>query len=776
MNYFRIVVASVLLVSSFSVKAEEASWITHPGISGSEYGVYHFRKTLDVDEVPQQLNVQVSADNRYRLFINGVSVADGPQRSDVMHWRYEEIDLAPFLNKGENTIAAVVWHWGEHKPVAQHSFRAGFLIRGASSDDTLIDTGTTAWKSITNNAYSALPVTREQVGGYYASPPGESLDATQYPWGWQQADFDDSAWPAAEIIREARDRGSFPYNAGGWQLVPRTIPAMEEHRIRFNSVRRTEGLQNFQETSGSILVPANSSATVLLDQAHLTNAYFRMTTSRGAGSSIKVTFAEALKDEEGVKGNRDEIDGKSISGIVDQFQIDGGTNREFQTLWFRTYRYVQLDIATGDEPLEIVDIGGLYTAYPYELNARFDSDLPWLEDMWAINWRVLRLCAWETYFDTPYYEQLQYIGDTRLQALLSLYMSGDDRLMRQALTHFDLSRIPEGITASRYPSDLGQYIPTFSLFWVAMVHDYWMHRDDANYVRGMMTGVTSVLRWFEDKVDDTGLVGPLPFWPFADWADEWGGGMAPGGKDGHSILITLQYAYALQRAVELERQFGVDEEADRLQALADTLLEAAREKGWDAERGLFRDSLEVASFSQHTNTMAILTGAAPDGEQKAIVERILEDESLIQAGYYFSFYIHEAVREVGLAHRYIEQLEPWQDMLALGLTTTPEKPPPSRTDSHAWAAHPNYGLLATVLGIRPAAPGFTSVEITPELGPLQRASGTMPHPLGDIKVSLQRVDQGGIEASITLPEGLAGVLNWQGETINLKSGTQEIRP
>jgi hypothetical protein len=388
---------------------------------------------------------------------------------------------------------------------------------------------------------------------------------------------------------------------------------------------------------------------------------------------------------------------------------------------------------------------------------------------------VLRLCAWETYFDTPYYEQLQYIGDTRLQALLSLYMSGDDRLVRQALTHFDLSRIPEGITASRYPSDLGQYIPTFSLFWVAMVHDYWMHRDDEDYVRGMMPGVRSVLSWFEDKVDDTGLVGPLPFWPFADWADEWGGGgMAPGGKDGHSVLITLQYAYALQRAVELERKFGVEEEADRLQALANSLLDAARSKGYDSQRGMFRDSLEVATFSQHTNTMAILTGAAPQDERQAIVERILEDKSLIQAGYYFSFYIHEAIREAGLGHRYIEQLEPWQDMLALGLTTTPEKPPPSRTDSHAWAAHPNYGLLATVLGIRPAAPGFTSVAIAPNLGPLRNAEGQMPHPLGEISVSLQRVGTDGIKARITLPDGLEGVFEWQSETVQLHSGTQEF--
>ena len=777
MNLCRLLFVISGALASLCLHAQEpASWITHPGITGHEFGVYHFRKTVELEEKLEQFNVHVSADNRYRLYVNGESVIAGPQRSDVMHWRYEDVDLAPYFKKGSNVITAVVWHWGEHKPVAQHSHRTGFLVRGV--DQTLIDTGTTAWRSFANSGYSALPVTREQVGGYYASPPGESLDASFYPWGWQDAEYDDSAWSDAEIVRVARDRGSFPFNAGGWQLVPRSIPAMEEHPVSFQSVRRSTGVttdDKFLQNKGKLVVPANTSATVLLDQAHLTNAYFRMETSHGAGSQISVTYAEALKDENGIKGHRDEIDGKTISGLVDEFQIAGGEEREFQTLWFRTYRYVELSIETGDEALEMHNVGGLFTGYPYSMNASFDSDLPWLEDMWEINWRVLRLCAWETYFDTPYYEQLQYIGDTRLQALTTLYLSGDDRLMRQALTHFDLSRIPEGITASRYPSDLGQYIPTFSLFWVAMVHDYWMHRDDESYVRGMMPGIGSVLTWFEDKVDDTGLVGPLPFWPFADWADEWGGGgMAPGGKDGHSILVTLQFAYALQRAVELERQFGVGEEADRLEALADSLLEAARREGYDGERGLFRDALEINTFSQHTNTMAILTGAAPEGEQKAIVERILEDKSLIQAGYYFSFYIHEAVREAGLAHRYIEQLEPWQDMLALGLTTTPEKPPPSRTDSHAWAAHPNYGLLATVLGIRPAAPGFTSVMITPNLGPLQQADGTMPHPLGDISVSLQRIDGNGIKASITLPDGLAGVFHWQGEAIQLHSGKQEI--
>ena len=78
--------------------------------------------------------------------------------------------------------------------------------------------------------------------------------------------------------------------------------------------------------------------------------------------------------------------------------------------------------------------------------------------------------------DTPYYEQLQYIGDTRIQALISYTVGGDDRLARQALEAFNVSRIPDGITRSRYPEFPAQNIPTFSLLWIGMLRDYWMYR------------------------------------------------------------------------------------------------------------------------------------------------------------------------------------------------------------------------------------------------------------------------------------------------------------
>ena len=113
-------------------------------------------------------------------------------------------------------------------------------------------------------------------------------------------------------------------------------------------------------------------------------------------------------------------------------------------------------------------------------------------------------------------------------------------------------------------------------------------------------------------------------------------------------------------------------------------------------------------------------------------------------------------------------------MLAMGLTTTPEEPDPTRSDSHAWSAHPNYGLLATVLGVRPAAPGFQLVRIAPRLGPLRRADGRVPHPDGVIEVDLIRHGEAGLNATVALPPGVSGVFEWHGQQRPLQGGRQTL--
>jgi len=121
--------------------------------------------------------------------------------------------------------------------------------------------------------------------------------------------------------------------------------------------------------------------------------------------------------------------------------------------------------------------------------------------------------------DCPYYEQLQYFGDTRIQALVTLYNSKDDRLVENAIVQGDQSRLAEGVTMSRYPTAQTQIIPPFSLWWIGMVHDYWMYRPDTDFVKERLPGTRQVLSFFQKYQQPDGSLKGLPYWIFSDWVN-----------------------------------------------------------------------------------------------------------------------------------------------------------------------------------------------------------------------------------------------------------------
>ncbi len=643
--------AAVLIASSQASIAQRsalqqwsASWIDDPNASATAPGVYHFRKDFELPAKPQKFPIRISADNRYRLLVNGVEVSNGPARGDLLHWRYESVDIAAHLRPGRNVIAALVWNMGEFKPAAQISLRTALVIQGDTPEAAVVDTGT-GWKVFSSRAYSFRRVEGDDTGGFYVAGPREDLDASLYPWGWEQPGFDTSKWTDAKPIVQqfaspvALARGSqINGSAAEWQLVPRSIPLPEQTPTRFASVRRAEGISvppGFVEGRNPLVVEPHSKVTILLDQGSLMVGYPVLQTSGGTGAIANLVYAESLFDAAGNKGNRNEIEGKTIRGLRDSIRFDGGKDRRFQSLWLRTWRYVQIEIETADEPLRIDDVQGIFAAYPFTQNAAFESDATWLKPIWDMNWRSLRMSAFETFWDTPYYEQLQYVGDTRIESLMSVYQTGDDRLMRNAIEQFDDSRTSEGLTASSYPSSLRQQIPPFSLWWIAMVHDYWMLRDDKPFVRARLQGTRDVLEWYERQVDDTGILGPMPWWNYLDWAKNFPMGIPPGGTGGHSVAITLQFVMALQQSAEMELALGRPAEAERCKGLANRLITTLRAKAWDSARGLFVDSLEKRSFSQQTNALAVLVGAVPEGTGRAVTETLLAAPDLEPATFYF---------------------------------------------------------------------------------------------------------------------------------------------
>jgi alpha-L-rhamnosidase len=765
----------------------KAYWIDVPGENAHEYGVYHFRKNIQLPQKPKQYLINVSADNRYKLFVNGVQVAFGPARADVFNWNFETVDIAPQLQAGNNTIAAIVWNFGYDRQEAQITYQTGFIMQGNTAAEAAVNTNS-SWKCIRDSAYN--PLQPQLIYTYYAAGPAEKIDYTKYPTGWEQPGYDDGKWKPAHQLSPGLPKGVFDFSQG-WMLVPRPIPAMQLTPQHLQAVRTQQGVTvpaSFLQGGGSFTVAPHSKASLLIDQQFLTTAFPVINFSKGKMAVIDLSYAEGLYVDEGnktdwrtqnQKGNRNEVEGKRFVGVKDEVISAGRDAETFSPLAYRTYRYVKLEISTKEEALTINNLYGLYTGYPFTYNARFESEDTSLTKILETGWRTARLDAQETYGDCPYYEQLQYVGDTRIQALVSLYNSGDDRLVCNAISQVYNSLMPEGITLSRYPTANAQEIPTFSLIWIGMLHDYWLYRGDTAFIRKNLQGARQVLNFFSQRQQPDGSLRNVPYWVFSDWCNGkgWHNGMAPTGKDGSSAMLDLQLLMAYQAAAELENQIGLKELAANYTQAASLLKQSVQTNYWDAGRGLFADTRDKDCYSQHTNTLAILTGITDGAAATTLAQKIMDDSTLSKATLYFRYYVHLAYNKAGLGNQYLNLLGTWKKNLAMGMTTWAEIDDINRTrsDCHAWGSSPNIELYRIVLGINSAAPGFAKVLIEPHLGYLQKASGTVPHPAGDIKVAYTyNKTAGKWDITLSLPAGITGSFVWKGKEYTLNSGETKL--
>ena len=756
-----------------------ADWIACPNAPVRDAGVFHFRKSIHLDAVPAHFIVHVSADNHFLLMVNGHRIGEGPAYSDPGHWKFESYDLAQWLQPGDNVLAATVWNFGTSAAVRQMTNRSGFILQGDSAAEAMANTDS-SWQVEPDPGLGVVSPKGARHLGYFAAGPGEELDGRHFDWNW--ATSQGSGWESVDVLSHGAPRG-IQDSPNAWGLIPDPLPPMEWTPISPGTVVRSSGVAAAASfPNAAVTIPAHQHATLLLRTPAEMTAYPELTVSQGAGAVIRLTYSEALYDQHGQKGNRNDIEGRTIRGVYDEFLPDGGAQRTFLPLDWRTWRYLQLDVQTADQPVTLDKLQSYFTAYPFQEKATFSSDAAWLKPVWQTSWRTARLCAHTTYMDCPYWERLQYVGDTRIQALISYVMTGDDRLARQAINAIDESRIPDGITTSRYPSELPQYIPTFSLMWVGMVHDFWQYRNDPAFVKSHLEGTRTVLDWFLSHENSNGLMGKLPWWNFVDWTSGYRGGVPPQDAHGDSTAITLQFVEALKNAADLESAFGSPTRAALYRRHARQSLQAVYRLGWDAQHHMIADTPEHTSFSQEANFLAVWLDAVPATQQKALLRRIMADElggaepgvNLSKSSYYFRFYLARALEHAGLGQDYLQLLGPWRNMLKLGLTTWAEQPEPTRSDCHAWSAHPNYDLLTTVAGIQPAAPDFARVRIAPNPGELHHVEASMPSPHGLIVTRFDKTASGW-QANITLPQGLPGTLVWQGHSYPLHAGAQQVR-
>lgn len=774
----RSIVAILLVLGGLAAPAcarAQPLWITHPAVPPAP-AVVIFERDLTLARKPVRLPVQVSADNRFTLYVNGRRVGAGPATSDLAHWRYATLDLAPYLTRGTNHLQAVVWNFvkpeapipedlpaaqknaaayrnlrGQTGPAAQISARLGFWLSAPETPE--LDSGP-AWRArldVSRSAASALG----QVSGYYVAAPSESIDARRAP---------EPALAAVQALAAGE--------ASPWTLLADPLPQMLHRAADPGRVARADLPAASAFPGKAVTLPAHAKTRILLSRPAMIAAYPSLRVSGGRDATIKLTYAEALVDAKGRKGVRSEVGDRVVRGLSDRFVADGAP-RTFSPLWWRTWRYLEIEVETAETPLVLEGLEVHETGYPFAQVGKFVSDDLALNRIWEIGWRTARIDAHETYMDTAYYEQLQYAGDTRLQMLISYAVGGDPRLAVQAIDAFAASRTLGGLTEGAYPSRLSNPIPPFSLLWVSMLHDHWSRYPDTEVARRHLGRAREILAWFDSHLGQDGLMRKTPGWSFVDWAVQNGRLM---GRDafpaydgqGRSCVTSLAYLGALRDMADLESALGEPSRAARDRARADRIVAGVRAQCWDADRGLFADTPDKTQFSQHANALAVLYDVATPREAKGVLDRVLGDKGIdapagvISTSYYYAWYLIRALDHAGRADRYLALLDTWRGLLALDYTTWPEERGDTRSDTHAWSAHPTADLLELVAGVRPDAPGFARLRIEPHLGDLKRLDATAATPAGPVEVRYRR--RGGrLEVEVRKPAALPGVFIWRGQ-------------
>ena len=568
-----------------------------------------FRCRFSVDE-KTKIPFRFSADECCQLFIDGNWLMAGAERGTPQHWYYQNGEIS--VNKGNHTLIARVLCFG---------------------------------KDMT--AYGQMSV---QHGFYFAEDSKRLLD-----WDYQLLED-------CEFQQPFSDWGTFPRISVGAAYNPEILSGQKGvwSPVEYFADTRVLHAPDLPRMRREAIRPISQSGSIHSFASYV--CVWAVYTFRGKGK-VSIRWAECpYKSEKfdplSLKGEKEKRDGNFWVGNQDQFQVDGVLT--WYDYWWRAGRHVEI-VSEGSVEVEA---NFFQTGYPFPRIAMQTE----LEKM-ALN--TLQCCSYETFMDCPYYEQLMYIGDSRIEALIVYHLFDDHRLPEKALRTFILSQQEDGSLLSQYPSKGRQVIPSFTLIYLLMLHDYFQIHGRNSLIREILPKAEKIGHYILANLRQDGLLS-FPGWNFIDWTNDWTNGVPLAG----ACNCPSQWFAVLA----LEKLAEMTGKAD-WQTAALQLKQTVHNTFYDAKRGLYADDHQFQYFSEHAQVLALLANP------QAPVCQALRQEHLTECSIYFSFYYLQACRLANLPDLAERRLQRWQQLLGQGLTTLPEEFDNPRSDCHAWSSH-----------------------------------------------------------------------------------------
>lgn len=726
-----LIIALLFLISAFTpalsnhreFKADEwiAHWIwTHSDKPANTWVV--FRKKVTLDEKPTTAVTRIAAENKYWLYVNGkLAVRDGGLdiRPDLENTYYDEIDLAPFLKKGDNVIAALAWHKGGEDSYSQRTVdQGGFLfqahITGANATAIVSDG---SWKAVVHPAFGHTEQLKNPSDASYkwvAWPV--SYDARKELIGWETLNYNDDRWPSAET------RGVPP--TGPWnKLFHRTIPFWKDHGLQsyLNEQEFPRTIANDQIVEGKLA--GNIQGTPYL------------TVKAAAGVKIKIVLNNYYYQEYVTRDGEQEFECYA-------WQNSSGHS-------------VKYEFSNVTGPVEALDLKFRETSYNTEIIGKFSSNDEALNTLWDKCKNTSLVCMRDIYFDCPDRERGQWWGDVSEQILYSfcLYDTMSNLLSRKAYRELMYSQKPDGSLYTTAPGTVF-HLPDQNITAVAMLWDYYLYSGDQSLLEELYPMIKKYVEYCNSTANDDGMLilqeGP---WNWIDWGENKD--VATGSAN---AVVNAAYVRLLDAVMHIAGLLEKDSDKAWYAGLQSKVKANFNAYFWnsDAKAYVFhrKDGRQSAVIDDRSNAWAILAGLADSVQQAGAMEVL---KTRYDASPYQEMYVEMAMMQLDakaaldrMRARHKEMIDSWSSTLW-------EEFPAWNSNNHAWSTGPLYHLSAGVLGIKPVKVKYSEFHFLPRMGDLTNVSGVLPTPYGPIEASCRR-DGETFTQAISFPPNTVGLV------------------
>ncbi|MEE4270410.1 MAG: alpha-L-rhamnosidase C-terminal domain-containing protein [Thermoanaerobaculales bacterium] len=667
-----------------------AEWIWADQAEGANTWVA-VRTELDLDAVPATATARIAVDSKYWLWVNGElavfegGLKRGPRPETT--W-IDELDLAPHLRTGRNSIAILAWYWGRDG-FSHVDSGAGGLFFEAQLDDETLASGAD-WKAVRHPGH--LPAGPGPQPNWRLSEHNIRFDARlDTVDGWTKPGFDDSSWsPAIAMGRPP----AAPWGA----LVTREIPLWRFTDVRdFTATTRTDRDDGSTLITGSL--PFNAQVTAFLEVV------------APSGLTIEIRTDNYLVD--------------STPSVRTEYITKDG-RQAFESLGWFNGDEVRFVIPDG---VEVLRLGYRESRYDTEILGSFSSSDPVLDKLWRKAVRTTMVNMRDSFMDCPDRERAQWWGDVVNEMPQAFYAfdPAAHALARKAV--HDLvewrkddavlhSPVPSGNYDRELPAQMLAAIGVFG-FW-----EYVLHTSDVETVDVVFEHVASYLDLWQEAAN--GLVIQRPGdWQWFDWGTNIDG----------AVVENAWYALALKGAIEMSRVAGAAGTTAALEARLSSLAAGFELEYWSGTS--YRSPGHTGPPDDRANALAVLAGLVPEDRWLAVRD-VLVDER--HASPYLERFVLQALLRMGFSDEALQRMKDRFGPMVLdeGTTLWETWDRDSGSDNHGWSGGALVLLSALVVGIEPASPGWSRIRITPRLGDLERARAAVATVRGTVAAGHRR--------------------------------------